>query len=154
MIALQASLFTQLLREVGHARMQVTGCSMLPAIVPGDVIRVESAPAQVGDIVVFNRDGHLCAHRLLAIVDGRIVARGDANRKLDLPIEPEEVLGKVTSLVRQEVETTDLRYRPILSFIIRSFYLAPRIYLKAQSLYSRLFGPQQRLTPTSTNIEA
>ena len=137
MIALKVSLFTQLLRDVGYARMEVSGCSMLPAIRPGDVIRVESSPARMGDIILFLRDGHLCAHRFLAEIKGHVVARGDANRKPDAPFPYEQILGRVISLERNGVVITDLAVRPLASLIIRNNSLIRRLILRILDLRSK-----------------
>lgn len=122
-------LFIQLLRKTGHARMKVFGCSMLPAIRPEDVIRVESGPVNPGDIIVFERAGHLCVHRLLTTVDSQAIARGDANPGVDTPFPYTGILGRVTSLERNGTVVKDLKFRLLFSLIIRNSQIACRIFL-------------------------
>ncbi len=154
MSSLKASLFTQLLREVGHARIEVTGCSMLPAILPGDVIRVEAGPAQIGDIAVFSQDGQLCAHRLLAVVDGQAIARGDANRRLDPAFPVNEILGRVSRVERRGVVLNNLGLRPWSSLMLRNSSILRRAYLRALYIRARMVGPRQSLTPSTTKTQA
>lgn len=142
MAALTTTLFTELLQSVGHARIEVLGSSMLPVIHPGDILQVESSPAHPGDIIVFNNQGLLCAHRLLTVIDGRAIARGDANRRLDTPFPIENALGRVNSLNRGGVVIEDLKFRPWASFFIRNSSLFRRGYLRFLSIRrgKRIFG--------------
>lgn len=137
MNALKVTLLKQLLREVGYARLEVFGSSMLPVIHPGDVIVVESTPVRAGDIVLFDRDGHLCAHRFFAGVDGQVIARGDANRDLDTPFPFEQILGRVSSVERNGTAVTDLAFRPLASMFIRNSSLVRRLILRTLDLHRK-----------------
>ena len=116
---LAKELFIQLLRETGCGRMKVFGHSMLPTIRPGDVVQVESGPANPGDIIVFDRAGNLCVHRLLTTVDCQAISRGDANPGIDRPFPFKKILGRVTSLERNgtcrrgsQIPSFSLSYHP------------------------------------------
>jgi len=104
---LKRRLFLQVLRSSGAARLAVTGTSMLPAIWPGDVLEVCRQgvdEVQRGDVVLFRRDGRLVAHRVVETFDGEggslLVTRGDRQRATDPPISNEELLGRVTKVLR------------------------------------------------------
>lgn len=104
---LKGRLFLEVLRSFGAARLAVTGTSMLPAIWPGDVLEVRRqgvGDAQRGDVVLFLRDGRLVAHRVVERLDREggnlLVTRGDRQRATDPPISNEELMGRVTKVLR------------------------------------------------------
>ena len=104
---LKCRLFLEVLRSFGEARLRVTGSSMLPTIWPGDVLEVRHlgvVEIQSGDVVLFQRQGQLVAHRVMQVL-GRpgghlLIARGDRQRAADAPITKEELLGRVTEILR------------------------------------------------------
>ena len=72
--------------------------SMEPAISPGDVVIVDaSAPARVDDVVTFDDGNEVpTTHRVVDVVDGQYVTKGDANENVDGGGVPAEaVLGRV-----------------------------------------------------------
>ena len=100
-------LFLEVLRSFGEAKLAVTGASMLPAIWPGDVLEVrQQSMGEVlpGHIVLFGREGRLFAHRVVEKTGRQdrafLVTRGDCLGKPDPPVCPEELLGRVTTIVR------------------------------------------------------
>jgi signal peptidase I len=97
-------LFEQTLRAFGSARLRVQGSSMLPAICPGDEIRVQSAncnSAEEGDVVAFSRDGRLFIHRVIGRDSGgNLLTQGDALLAPDAPVCADEYLGKVADVRR------------------------------------------------------
>lgn len=113
---------------------------MLPAVLPGDILTVrqsEIAEVCVGDIVLFEREGGLCAHRVLDKIPGPdetfLITRGQQLSSADPPVSARELLGKVTSIERGE-----LRINPraglglgsrIVSMILRRSALATRLML-------------------------
>ena len=104
---LKHDLALEVLNSTGEARLPVTGTSMLPALWPGDVVEVRRqsmAETLPGEIVVFDRDGRLLTHRVVGKVDAPegvlLIARGDALRRPDPAINPEELLGRVTAIWR------------------------------------------------------
>ncbi len=104
---LKCELAADSLRASGTLRLQVTGWSMLPAVWPGDTLMVEQATlssVSLGEIVLFVRDRRLFAHRIVASSrrDGgqQLVTKGDAMPSQDAPISEAELLGKVSSIVR------------------------------------------------------
>lgn len=105
--ALKCELATEVLRSFGVLRFAATGWSMLPAVWPGDTLVVEPIggdQVRVGDIVLVNRHARLCAHRVVsAPVRGearRWITQGDGNPAPDPPLLENELLGRVTYLIR------------------------------------------------------
>jgi len=105
--ALKCDLASEVLRSFGEVRFAATGWSMLPALWPGDLLLIETVPAdqvRVGDIALVGRAGKLCAHRVVSRTgdsgDARWITRGDAMPALDPPVTEAELLGRVTSVIR------------------------------------------------------
>jgi len=104
---LKGELFLKVLKSTGQAKLAVTGTSMMPAIRPSDILEVHRqslAEILPGDVVLFMRNGGFAAHRV--VEKGwepertLLITRGDALRVPDLPVTPEELLGRVTAILR------------------------------------------------------
>jgi hypothetical protein len=105
--ALKCELAGEVLRSFGALRFTATGWSMLPAIFPGDTLmveRVQPENAAIGDVVLVEREGRLCAHRLVSAVadaeNPKWITRGDSMPGPDRPVLANELLGRVTYLIR------------------------------------------------------
>ena len=99
------ALIVQSLRAGREIRLRVTGTSMLPAVRPGDVLRVRPrTSAEVGQIAMFERDGRLFAHRVIAQIGShgrlQLITRGDALAVCDPPVSADEMLGEVATIIR------------------------------------------------------
>ncbi len=106
---LKWDLFVEVLESTGQARLAVTGTSMLPAILPGDILEVHrqsAAEILPGDVVLFARHGGFAAHRVVEKAGAPdcplLITRGDALRVPDPPVTHEELLGRVTAILRGE----------------------------------------------------
>jgi signal peptidase len=91
---------------------------MLPAVWPGDVLEVRRQQAeevQPGDLVLYERQGRLVAHRVVEKLRRNggllLVTRGDRQSAPDLPVSPEEILGRVTGVMHG-----NRRKMPLLTF--------------------------------------
>ncbi len=65
---LACGLTGEIVRTFGEVRLRVFGTSMVPAILPGDLISVQRAGVpeiSIGEIVLYSRDGRLFAHRVV-----------------------------------------------------------------------------------------
>jgi len=96
-------LIAQALRAGEEIRLRVTGTSMIPAIWPGDVLKVSpltKTSIAEGRIVLFIRDGRLFAHRVVARCGPQLITRGDAVNDCDPPVSAAELLGVVTGIIR------------------------------------------------------
>lgn len=88
---------------------------MAPTIRDGDRLTVGPAdPAGIkpGDIILFNQTERPIVHRVVAVLTNSeggtiVVARGDAKKSADAPIDPRHILGKVVA-----IEPTTLLARP------------------------------------------
>jgi signal peptidase len=104
--ALKCELAGEVLHSSGTLRLQVTGWSMLPAVMPGDTLvidRVSSDAVSEGDIVLFGRDRRFFVHRVITKGQSQtaeLVTRGDAMRTPDPPVPESDLLGRVSFIVR------------------------------------------------------
>jgi hypothetical protein len=103
---LKCELAVEVLRSFGTLRFAATGWSMLPSVWPGETLvveRVDPDQVHIGDVVVVGREGKLCAHRVIrtgALESPRWITQGDALPLPDRPVAGEELLGRVTYLIR------------------------------------------------------
>ena len=80
---------------------------MFPSVKPGDTLIVDRASAEAvaeGDIVLFGRDSRFFAHRIVKKGNGvdmaGMLTRGDAMIVSDPPVGENELLGRVSFIVR------------------------------------------------------
>jgi signal peptidase I len=115
---LKFHLAVEVLRSYGEAKLPVTGDSMLPSIWPGDTLEVRresAAEILPGEVVLFARQGFLVVHRVVRLIREPdrtlLVTRGDRIPQTDAPVSPEELLGRVTAVLRG-----NYRRVPLLTF--------------------------------------
>ena len=104
-------LFINLLREGHVIRSLAVGASMSPSIKKGELLIVKPIAleeAEIGEIVAFRRDESqsvLTTHRVVARGkdqgQGYLITQGDRNIYRDLPLFPQDVLGKVVGIERK-----------------------------------------------------
>jgi signal peptidase I len=106
--ATAADLAAEIVRKFGRLRLKVEGMSMVPAVLPADIVVIERArPREVtaGDLVVFARDGRLVLHRVLKQVQHaygfQLITQGDRVGQPDAPVSAQELLGRVSSIERR-----------------------------------------------------
>ena len=104
---MKCELATEVLRSFGTLRFAATGWSMLPSVWPGETLvveRVTSDQIGIGDVVVVGREGRLCAHRVVGTEgdpdNPRWITQGDALPTPDRPVASNELLGRVSYLIR------------------------------------------------------
>jgi len=109
-----AKIYPELIADLlmnGHkVKFRAPGYSMYPTILHEDVITVEpvdSSAVRVGDIVLYQNENSLIAHRVVKIEirnetqssvlspESCFTLRGDARPACDDPVTAEQVLGKV-----------------------------------------------------------
>jgi hypothetical protein len=102
---LACDLASEVVRTFGEVRLRVFGTSMVPSVLPGDLISVQRSglsEISLGEIALYSRDGRLFAHRVVARLGGhddpRLVTRGDRLSHQDPPISSSELLGRVISI--------------------------------------------------------
>jgi hypothetical protein len=103
----KCQLVVDTLRTFGRIRLRVTGSSMLPAVWPGDILSVSCSgidQVSLNDIVLSQRQGRLCAHRVMDKVaspqSACLITRGDQLSFDDPPVFAHELLGRVTLIQR------------------------------------------------------
>lgn len=122
-----AELIEALLGEGLDVAFVARGTSMLPAIRPGDRLRVRrlEAPVRRGDIVLARSEAGLTAHRVRRIaVDGArtiVVTRGDRHEGDDPPLEATAILGRVVE-VRRDGRAVRLGRRRSLAARLRRLW--------------------------------
>src|ERR1700730_16364085 len=98
-----------IIRTFGEVRLRVFGTSMVPSILPGDLISVQHAAVSeisVGEIVLFTRNGRMFAHRVVGLKrsaeqsfedqgESLLTTRGERLRHNDPPVFWSELFGKV-----------------------------------------------------------
>ena len=96
-----------LLKEVllrwGCARLQVNGTSMLPSLLPYDVVslvRCSAGDLLPGDLVLCEREDGWLLHRVVRLENGWVHTRGDHLPFDDPPAPAENVIAKVVGLER------------------------------------------------------
>ncbi|MHB8541511.1 MAG: S24 family peptidase [Candidatus Acidiferrales bacterium] len=110
-----ASAVAGILQSKGRAFLKVAGKSMFPWFRPRDIVFVRRADFKslsCGDVVVFERNGCLCMHRVLSLrISGdresgslSAITKGDAVADADEPISAREFRGKVEFLYRNGSE--------------------------------------------------
>ena len=136
---LKGQLFLEVLKSFGQAKLAVTGASMLPAIWPGDVLEVRRQDATeicLGEVILFERDGRLFAHRVVEKVGGPertlLITQGDGLRAPDPPVAPEELLGRVTAIVRggRRIDPQFTRWRRVASWVLSRSHICTSLALR------------------------
>lgn len=139
---LACALAGDVVRTFGEIRLRVFGTSMVPSILPGDLISVQRAALcniSSGEIVMYSRKGRLFAHRAVRCVGSPepslLITRGDRLRDDDPPVSSTELLGKVISVQRgnsPEMPTVPRLngWKRIIVYIFRNSDLATYLYVR------------------------
>ncbi|TSC81666.1 MAG: signal peptidase, endoplasmic reticulum-type [Parcubacteria group bacterium Gr01-1014_20] len=86
----------------------ITSGSMWPVLKEGDLVFIQGvkdiSEVKVGDIIVFSNEANnsLTIHRIIAIKEGVITTKGDANRTDDNPISFDKVVGRTLTLMGEK----------------------------------------------------
>jgi signal peptidase I len=113
---------------------------MLPAVWPGDVVTVQHCnpgELQPGQIVAYRLDDRLIVHRITRNAGDQLITRGDAQPSDDLPVNADQILGRVASIHRngRHVKLEQLLCQRAISSILRCSDLSTRLAL---AFYRRL----------------
>jgi hypothetical protein len=130
--AIEMALAEEVLRSYGKLRIMARGSSMIPTIFPGNILYVERNPLarlEPGHVVLASRGGRFFAHRVVRLTalggPPRVITRGDALRESDPAFSPDEILGRVTVVIRgqKHIELageSDLNGKRILQWAVRN----------------------------------
>lgn len=147
--SLRCEMATEVLRSSGHLRLKVAGWSMFPAVLPGDTLMIDRAASDevsIGDIVLFGRNRRLFVHRVVGKNDAQFVTRGDAMPAADPAVDQNELLGRVTYILRDGRCIEPSKTRPLAeraaATLLRNSEIAARVVASWHSL-------RQRSVPTA-----
>ena len=144
-----------IVRTFGEIRLRVFGTSMVPSILPGDLISIQRASLSEispGEIVLYSREGRLFAHRVVARAgshdDPRLITRGDRLSHNDPPVSSSELLGRVTSI--QSADGRGLRqiqpaaclsaWDQMILHVLRTSDRATYLYLRLEGYLRNVFS--------------
>jgi hypothetical protein len=106
---LLAPLLVDLAGQERLGEMPVRGTSMCPSLLHGDRVRVVPTTVEevrIGDMVVRLGEPGPMIHRVVGwwwTQDGwRILTKGDGARRFDPPVHPDQLVGRVVALVRDD----------------------------------------------------
>jgi signal peptidase I len=150
---LACGLTEELVRTFGDVRLRVFGTSMVPAILPGDLVSIHRACLNdicPGEIVLFLQMGRLFVHR---VVDRKVmtttsnleeyclITRGDRQRHTDPPVYSTQLLGRVVSIERdnRKVEVHSNRSNGLVVRVLQSSDQVTSLYLRVASCWRALF---------------
>jgi signal peptidase I len=151
---LACDLAGEVVRTFGEIRLRVFGTSMVPSILPGDLIsvqRVDASKVSIGDIVLYSRAGRMFVHRVVACSDGACVpedqafllTRGDRLGYNDPAVSSTELLGRVVSISRngQKVVPSShvMRSNNALVRLLQASDYATYLYLWLAPIWRTLF---------------
>ena len=148
---LQLDLAAEVLRRFGEVRIVELGRSMIPSIYPGDLLTIRSEPksaTRFGDIVLHLRAGRFCVHRVTQTWQqgGRFMftTRGDAAAQPDPPFDENQLLGRVTAIVRRgrqlDFAQMDTLRKKLLRRAVRKSEAAATFLLRWHLFRTRIFG--------------
>lgn len=112
-----ATTYEEELERHGKLVYRNRGMSMLPMLRQDrDLIVIEPRPegrCRKYDVVLFKQDDRYILHRIVRILPEGYVTCGDHNPWKDRPIAEDQILGVLTSFVRdgREIPVTDRSYR-------------------------------------------
>jgi signal peptidase I len=152
-IELACGLAEEVVRTFGEVRLRVSGTSMVPSILPGDLVSIHQANLRdisPGDIVLFLQKGRLIVHRVVdrkvaAIADSPaescLITRGDRVRHDDPPVSSPELLGRVVSIERdnRKVELLAHGSNHLIVRLLQSSDHVTSLYLRLAAFWRTLF---------------
>ena len=152
-IELACGLTEEVVRTFGAVRLRVFGTSMVPSILPGDLVSIHRASLNdisPGEVVLFLQRGRLFVHR---VVDRKVAAtpegpaapylitRGDRLREADPPVSSPELLGRVVSIERdnRKVELSCTEPNQPIFRLLRSSDRLTYLYLRLAAYWRTFF---------------
>ena len=90
----------QYINIFGYSVLSAETESMSPTIEKGDIVIIKIGDEiKENDIITYKKDNVLITHRISKINENTIIAKGDYNNTDDVPIQKEQVIGKVVFIV-------------------------------------------------------
>ena len=159
---LACDLAAEIVRSFGEVRLRVFGTSMVPSVLPGDLVSIQSAgisEISSGEIVLYSREGRLFVHRVVARTNSPeqplLITRGDRLDHNDPPVYSAELLGRVTSIQRSDGRDNRQVGFPADSVGSNDLMLrALRASDRATYLYLRMSALWRAVCPQRTKCQA
>ena len=111
----------------GYTYFNVGSGSMHPTIESDDIVIVKMGGVyKLNDIVTFPFQNSFITHRVVEIRDNVLITKGDANYIKDVPINSDDVIGKVVFIWKKGgiVRKVLLAPRVLITFVITLFLIA------------------------------
>ena len=152
-IEVACGLTEEVVRNFGAVRLRVFGTSMVPSILPGDLVSIHRAclnDISPGEVVLFLQRGRLFVHRVVdrkvaatsgGSVEPCLVTRGDRLRHDDSPVSSPELLGRVVSIERdnRKVELPAIGSNQPILRLLRSSDRVTYLYLRLAACWRTFF---------------
>lgn len=149
--AVACQMAAEVVRSFGRLRLQVTGWSMFPSLCPGDILVVRRRTAKellAGDIILYERNGRLFAHRVIESngdeVSG-VRTSGDAMPVSDPPVAENAVLGKIALVLRNGryfAPKRSLRsWQRAVALLFRRSEMATRLFVRIHGIVRSVPAP-------------
>ena len=150
---LACDLAEEIVRTFGEVRLRVFGISMVPSILPGDlvfILRADISEISSREIIMYSRAGRLFVHRVVACTNSAdqpmLITRGDRLDHNDPPVSSTELLGRVTSIQRpdgigyRQIEFPSLPFEQnhMMLRALRTSDRATYFYLRLSALWRAL----------------
>ena len=141
-----------MLHRDGYLVYTVVGTSMLPLLKQRhDIVEIRSGSGErfkKYDVVLYHSADRYVLHRILKVRPHDYVIAGDHNTFLEYGITDEQILGKMTRVIRdgEDLPLDGLRYR-IYVHLWCDFYPVRAFILRAKALLRRGMRKAKRMLP-------
>lgn len=141
-------------------RLHVSGNSMAPLVERGDVVLVRPVNLEDlhrGDLLLVEQGGAFLIHRLVAADAHGVRTKGDNASQADLPMTPQDVLGRVVAVEKggRRIELDGGRW-PVVSRLLGLLgWCEVKLFAAGRIIKRRLVGAQsQRWSQGLTSLAA
>jgi signal peptidase I len=147
------ALVEEVVRSIGEVRLRVLGTSMVPAMLPGDLVSIRRAnlnEISAGEVVLFLQSGRLYVHRVVGRNEVSsagnpeeycLITRGDRLSHCDPPVSTRELLGRVVSIERdnRNIELAPQGSNCLFARLLRVSDRATYLYLRLGACWRTIF---------------
>lgn len=149
--AVACGMAEEVVRAFGKVRLRAFGTSMVPSLLPGDLISIERAnlcEILPGEIVLFSQNGRLFVHRVASRSNSLgapcLITRGDRLCHNDPPVFSSELLGRVVSAERGNQQIKSIAppggWGRVMVSLLRTSDRATYVYLRLAACWRTLFS--------------
>lgn len=159
-VELACGLAEEVVRTFGGVRLCAFGTSMVPSILPGDLIAIQRASLHEiskGEVILFSQEGRLFIHRVVdrkasftleSLDEPFLITRGDRLRDNDPLVSSRQLLGRVVSVERGN-RKVELSSQPngLNRWIVRLLRTSDRatyLYLRLAACWRTIFDREAK----------